>query len=639
MFLDVLRRRNPALIEQAIALHQAGRIPANSYVIDLDAVAANARAIAEAARPLGLKVFAMTKQMGRNGDFCASVRRGGIEAAVAVDMECARACHRAGLRIGHLGHLVQIPRAEADTAAGFAPEYWTVFDRDKARQASDAAARHGRRQALLARIQAPGDTFYTGHEGGFDADSELAEAADYIDGLAGARFAGITTFPALLFDVATRTVAPTHNLRTLERAAAALARGGRRGIEINAPGTTSVAVLAALAGAGATQVEPGHGLTGMTPLHATETLPEVPAVVYVTEVSHLHGGRGYCFGGGLYIDPVFPDYTPRAIVAAEPTTAATALMPVADSAARRHRLLRHDRWPGAPRRFRRVRLPAAGVRDARLHGRRLRPGHRRACRACGARFVGAADRLAGMTPPVLSLLHIRRVFGGNVALDDVTLDISAGEIVALVGDNGAGKSTLVKIIAGLLAPSAGRVLLDGAEARIASPTEAQARGIQVVHQDLALADSQPVYMNLFLGRELTRGPLRRLDRPRMMAETAELVRELDVRIPSVRAAIRDLSGGQRQGVAIARATHWASRLVLMDEPTAALGVAERESVERTIAGLRARNLAVLLISHSLDQVFRLADRICVLRRGVQVGVRRTAETSSNEIVAMITGAG
>jgi ABC-type sugar transport system ATPase subunit len=244
-----------------------------------------------------------------------------------------------------------------------------------------------------------------------------------------------------------------------------------------------------------------------------------------------------------------------------------------------------------------------------------------------------------MTPPVLSLLHIRRVFGGNVALDDVTLDISAGEIVALVGDNGAGKSTLVKIIAGLLAPSAGRVLLDGAEARIASPTEAQARGIQVVHQDLALADSQPVYMNLFLGRELTRGPLRRLDRPRMMAETAELVRELDVRIPSVRADIRDLSGGQRQGVAIARATHWASRLVLMDEPTAALGVAERESVERTIAGLRARNLAVLLISHSLDQVFRLADRICVLRRGVQVGVRRTAETSSNEIVAMITGAG
>ncbi len=243
-----------------------------------------------------------------------------------------------------------------------------------------------------------------------------------------------------------------------------------------------------------------------------------------------------------------------------------------------------------------------------------------------------------MTAPALSLAHVRRVFGGVVALADLSLDVAAGEIVALVGDNGAGKSTLVKIIAGVLPPSGGRILLDGTEATMTSPADAQARGIQVVHQDLALADSQPVYMNLFLGRELTKGPLRRLDRRRMIAETERLVQALDVRIPSVRAAIRDLSGGQRQGVAIARATHWASRVVLMDEPTAALGVAERERVERIIAGLRARSLAVLLISHSLDQVFRLADRICVLRRGVQIGVRRAAETTPNEIVGMITGA-
>jgi predicted amino acid racemase len=328
MFLDVLRRRNPALIEQAIALHQSGKLPANSYVIDLDAVAANARAIADAARPLGLKVFAMTKQMARNGDFCAAVRRGGIDAAVAVDMECARACDRAGLRIGHIGHLVQVPRADTDTAASFAPDYWTVFNREKAEAASAAAARVGLRQKLLARIKAPGDIFYTGHEGGFDADSDLLAAADFIDGLAGASFAGITTFPALLFDPATRTVAPTHNLRTLERAAALLARSGRTGIEINAPGTNSVAVLGALAAAGATQIEPGHGLTGTTPLHACEDLPELPAVVYLTEVSHNHAGRAYCFGGGLYIDPVFPDYTPRAVVSATPTTADNALRPV-----------------------------------------------------------------------------------------------------------------------------------------------------------------------------------------------------------------------------------------------------------------------------------------------------------------------
>jgi ABC-type sugar transport system ATPase subunit len=144
-------------------------------------------------------------------------------------------------------------------------------------------------------------------------------------------------------------------------------------------------------------------------------------------------------------------------------------------------------------------------------------------------------------------------------------------------------------------------------------------------------------MNLFLGRELVTGLLRRLDRRRMIRETRELVQAMDVRIPSATGAIRDLSGGQRQGVAIARATHWAGKLVLMDEPTAALGVAETAKVETIIRGLKDRNLAVLLISHRLDQVLRLSDRICVLRRGVQVGIRRTADISSNEIVSMITG--
>jgi ABC-type sugar transport system ATPase subunit len=146
-------------------------------------------------------------------------------------------------------------------------------------------------------------------------------------------------------------------------------------------------------------------------------------------------------------------------------------------------------------------------------------------------------------------------------------------------------------------------------------------------------------MNLFLGQEAVTGPLRRLDRRRMVQETRDLVRALDVRIPSATAAIRSLSGGQRQGVAIARAIHRATKLVLMDEPTAALGVAETARVESIINGLKDRNLAVLLISHSLDQVCRLSDRICVLRRGMQVGIRRTSETNNNEIVSMITGVG
>src|SRR3954454_5747365 len=235
MFLDPIRRRNPKLIEQAIALHQSGKIPANSYVIDLDAVEANAQMIEEEARRLGLKVFAMTKQMGRSPSFCKALARGGIGKAVAVDMQCAHACDRAGLAIGHIGHLVQIPRAEAGAAAALAPDYWTVFNVEKAREAAQASKQGGRTQSLLARIQSEGDVFYRGHEGGFEA-RDILEVAERIEALDGARFAGITTFPALLFDVAKGMTAPTPNLATIHRAAEALAKSGRRNIEINAPG-------------------------------------------------------------------------------------------------------------------------------------------------------------------------------------------------------------------------------------------------------------------------------------------------------------------------------------------------------------------------------------------------------------------
>ena len=239
--------------------------------------------------------------------------------------------------------------------------------------------------------------------------------------------------------------------------------------------------------------------------------------------------------------------------------------------------------------------------------------------------------------PVLGLRNIRKAFGGVTAIEDFSLELFPGEVVALVGDNGAGKSTLIKIVSGVHQPTSGDIHIEGSPVRLSDPSDAQAKGIQVVYQDLALAERQPVYMNLFLGREAVTGPFRRLDRRRMIRESEDLIRALDVRIPSARAAVRDLSGGQRQGIAIARATHWASKLVLMDEPTAALGVAETAKVETIINGLRERNLAVLIISHSLDQVFRLSDRICVLRRGVQVGIRHTRETTNNEIVSMITG--
>lgn len=313
MFLDLVQRRNPALVAAAITLHQRGELPANTYAFDLDAVELNAGVISAEANRLGLTAYAMTKQQGRNPDVCRSIVAGGISASVAVDPECARATHRAGMELGHVGHLVQVPRAEADAIAAMKPHHWTVFNDVKAQEAADAAGRHGREQPLLARLHADGDEFYSGHEGGFAAEDVLA-VADRLDALDSACFAGITTFPALLFDQETRTVRRTKNLRTLEQAAEKLRGEGRADLQINGPGTTSTKTLAALAEVGVTQVEPGHALTGTTPWHAVEDLPEIPAVVYVSEVSHHYGGRAYCFGGGMYVDPVFPPYQVRAVV-------------------------------------------------------------------------------------------------------------------------------------------------------------------------------------------------------------------------------------------------------------------------------------------------------------------------------------
>lgn len=313
MFLDVLRRRNPALLRAAVDLHRRGEIPANAYVLDLDAIGANARLIAVEAKRLGLRVYAMTKQLGRNPVAIRTLAQNGIGAGVAVDLACARALVRAGAVLGHLGHLVQVPFHEAAEAAAMQPEHWTVFSMEKAAEASAAAAVLGRSQPLLARVHATGDRFYPGHEGGFAAADILRDAAAF-DELAGAHFAGVTTFPALLFDSDVGRVRATPNLTTLERVAERLRDAGRSGVEVNAPGTTSAQTLQLLADAGATQVEPGHALTGTTPWHAVADLPELPAMLYLTEVSHTHAGRSYCFGGGLYVDPVFPPYQVRALV-------------------------------------------------------------------------------------------------------------------------------------------------------------------------------------------------------------------------------------------------------------------------------------------------------------------------------------
>jgi ABC-type sugar transport system ATPase subunit len=242
---------------------------------------------------------------------------------------------------------------------------------------------------------------------------------------------------------------------------------------------------------------------------------------------------------------------------------------------------------------------------------------------------------------LLEVRGVSKAYGHVQALIDVSMRVDAGEIVALVGDNSAGKSTLVKLIAGAHRPDEGAIFVSGEEVDFHSPLDARERGIETVYQDLALAPDLSVWANLFLGREqYVRGPGRIvgwMDK-RVMRERAqaELVR-LQIPIPDVDVAVDALSGGQRQAVAVARSIAWGRRLVMMDEPTANLGVDEQEKVAGLVRRLAEQQLAVLLVSHNLAQVFELAQRVVVLRRGRRVAVRSIEKTTREEIVGLITG--
>jgi D-xylose transport system ATP-binding protein len=242
--------------------------------------------------------------------------------------------------------------------------------------------------------------------------------------------------------------------------------------------------------------------------------------------------------------------------------------------------------------------------------------------------------------PLLQLEGVSKRFGAVQALSDVDFECDAGEVVALVGDNGAGKSTLVKVIAGTN-PDKGRILFGGEEVSISSPQAASALGIATVYQDLALCDNLDVVANLYVGHERARGlgrNLRLLDEIGMERESQGLLERLSVRIPSIRTEVAALSGGQRQSIAVARATMGDPRAVLLDEPTAALGVAQTRQVLDLIHRLRDEGLAVIVISHSLVDVFAVSDRIIVLRLGRRVATFGTAETTAEDVVAAITGA-
>ncbi len=334
MFLNKLMERNPEFVQAVVKLHQEGKIPSNSYVLDVDMMGENTKILKETGDKLGLTVLPMTKQIGRNPAVIRKMRDCGIEACVVVDMADARAVFEAGLKVGHVGHLVQVPKHESIAASTMNPLYWTVYSKEKALEVAEAARKTGRVQNVFARIYAKGDTFYTSHEGGFKAE-EIVEVAKFIDSLEGVRFAGITTFPALLYDGDLEDINATHNLTTLAKTAEALREAGFTDIQINSPGTTSAAVMPILAKAGATQVEPGNALAGTTPLHAIKDLPEKPAILYLSEVSHFYEEQAYCFGGGMYIDPVFKPYDVHAFVGHDPDSIAknkvACLMPRAES--------------------------------------------------------------------------------------------------------------------------------------------------------------------------------------------------------------------------------------------------------------------------------------------------------------------
>lgn len=244
--------------------------------------------------------------------------------------------------------------------------------------------------------------------------------------------------------------------------------------------------------------------------------------------------------------------------------------------------------------------------------------------------------------PILSVRGITKRFGGLTACDGVDLDIYPGEVVALLGDNGAGKSTLIKCVSGVHTPNAGKITFQGKDAKFATPIEARDLGIETIYQDLALAGNLKVSDNIFLGRELERkvlgGLFNPLDTKKMESETVRALDDLDVRLPQLDKPVEMLSGGQRQAVAIARGIYWDAKLMIMDEPTNNLGVPEQKKVLELIRRLKASGVPVILISHTLPDIFAVADRLVVMRRGRKVTEKLVHETNAEQVVQYMIGA-
>ncbi|WP_191058594.1 ATP-binding cassette domain-containing protein [Geminicoccus harenae] len=244
-----------------------------------------------------------------------------------------------------------------------------------------------------------------------------------------------------------------------------------------------------------------------------------------------------------------------------------------------------------------------------------------------------------MTTPLLTIDHVAKRFGAVTALADVSFDVLPGEVVALLGDNGAGKSTLIKIIAGTQPPSSGRLLWNGQEVTLSGPADAKALGIETVYQDLSLAPNVDVVGNFFMGRELTRrvAGIPWLREKEMEEVTRAALHRLGTKIPDVRAKVENLSGGQRQAIELCRFVHFGGKLVLLDEPFAALGVEQTRKGLDMIERVRREGISVIVITHNVLHALQVADRMVVIRQGRVEGVRTRAETSHDELIELITG--
>ena len=241
--------------------------------------------------------------------------------------------------------------------------------------------------------------------------------------------------------------------------------------------------------------------------------------------------------------------------------------------------------------------------------------------------------------PILTVENVSKRFGGTQASSNLSLEVHEGEVLALAGDNGAGKSTLIKMIAGVHPPDTGEIRFRGKTITHRTPQEVRDLGIETIYQDLALADNLDVGVNIFLGRERMKSVLGLpvLDRKFMREESKGALKHLGIELNDLRMPVRNLSGGQRQAIAISRAVYWQAKLIIMDEPTAALGVPEQREVKSLIKRLQAEGVAIIFISHNLSDIFEVSDRILVLERGRKAGERLIGQTDEDEVVGMMMG--